>query len=109
MVKPAAARTAKVPSSTTGMARVGTSVARRFCRNRYITRKTSTIASMRVFTTDSIEALTTGELSRGKTARTPGGKKGSNSATVARTAATDSTTLAPVARRSARPAAGCPL
>src|SRR3546814_14458896 len=45
IVKPAASSTAKVPSSTTGTASVGTSVARKFCRNRYMTRKTSTIAS----------------------------------------------------------------
>src|SRR3546814_7144527 len=47
IVKPAASSTAKVPSSTTGTASVGTSVARKFCRNRYMTRKTSTIASSR--------------------------------------------------------------
>ncbi|MNN31850.1 hypothetical protein D3C81_1455520 [compost metagenome] len=65
MLKPNAASTPKVPSSTTGTARVGISVARKFCRNRYITRNTSRIASPRVFTTSWIEAETTGVVSYG--------------------------------------------
>ena len=47
--KPSAASTPKVPSSTTGTAMVGISVARKFCRKRNITRNTSTIASISVF------------------------------------------------------------
>ena len=46
--KPSAASTPKVPSSTTGTAMVGISVARMFCRKRNITRNTSTIASISV-------------------------------------------------------------
>jgi len=65
IVKPDAAMTPKVPSSTTGTAMVGISVARRFCRNRYITRKTSTMPSSRVFTTSVIEILTNGVVSYG--------------------------------------------
>ena len=53
----------KVPSSTTGTAMAGTSVARRFCRNRYITSTTSSIASNSVFTTSSIETCTNGVVS----------------------------------------------
>ncbi|SRN43574.1 Uncharacterised protein [Shigella flexneri] len=49
--KPKAARTAKVPSNTTGTAMVGINVARKFCRNRYITRNTRMIASTSVLTT----------------------------------------------------------
>ena len=49
-----------VPSSTTGTAMVGISVARQFCRNRNITRNTSTMASTRVLTTSSIEMLDEG-------------------------------------------------
>jgi hypothetical protein len=49
--KPNSARMAKVPSSTTGTAMVGISVARKFCRNRYITRNTRMIASTSVLTT----------------------------------------------------------
>ena len=60
---PAAASTAKVPKSTTGTAMVGISVARKFCRNRYITRNTSTIASKSVFTTSSMETRTNGVVS----------------------------------------------
>ena len=53
--KPSAASTPNVPSSTTGTAIVGISVARKFCRNRYITRNTSTIASTSVLTTSLID------------------------------------------------------
>ena len=63
MEKPNAASTAKVPSKTTGTARVGIRVARKFCRNRYITRKTRMMASNRVCTTSSMEMLTKGVVS----------------------------------------------
>ncbi|MNE65425.1 hypothetical protein D3C80_1609030 [compost metagenome] len=61
--KPNAARMANVPSNTTGTAIVGISVARKFCRNRYITRNTRMIASIRVFTTSLMEILTNGVVS----------------------------------------------
>ncbi|MNZ77321.1 hypothetical protein D3C78_958560 [compost metagenome] len=48
---PNADKMAKVPSNTTGTAMVGMSVARRFCRNKYMTRKTRTIASNSVLIT----------------------------------------------------------
>jgi glycine/D-amino acid oxidase-like deaminating enzyme len=60
-----AERTPMVPRSTTGTAMVGMSVARKFCRNRYITRNTSTIASRSVFTTSSMERRTNGIVSTG--------------------------------------------
>ena len=63
MEKPNAASMPKVPSSTTGTAMVGMMVARRFCRNRNITRNTSTMASNRVCTTPSMEAEITGVVS----------------------------------------------
>ena len=63
MEKPAAARMPKVPSSTTGTAMVGISVARKFCRNTYMTMNTSTIASNSVFTTSSMETCTNGVVS----------------------------------------------
>ena len=53
--KPATASTPKVPSSTTGTAMTGMSVARKFCRNRYMTRKTSAMASISVSTTFSMD------------------------------------------------------
>ncbi|MNS79316.1 hypothetical protein D3C72_1129680 [compost metagenome] len=49
--KPNIASIANVPNSTTGTAMVGINVARKFCRNRYITRNTRMIASTSVFTT----------------------------------------------------------
>ena len=61
--KPAAESTPKVPSSTTGTAMVGISVARKFCRKTNITTKTSRIASTRVWTTSSMEILTNGVVS----------------------------------------------
>ncbi len=65
MVKPAENRTAKVPSSTTGTAMVGMSVARQLCRKISITRKTSPTASKRVITTSLIDRLMNGEVSIG--------------------------------------------
>src|SRR5471030_3210600 len=58
MEKPTADITANVPSSATGTTMVGISVARRFCRNTYITTNTSMTASISVFTTSSIELRT---------------------------------------------------
>ncbi|MNF10246.1 hypothetical protein D3C80_2111300 [compost metagenome] len=63
ILRPKYGRRANVASSTTGTAKVGISVARKLCRNRYMTRKTSTTASRIVCTTDSIEASTTGVVS----------------------------------------------
>ncbi|MNP76011.1 hypothetical protein D3C76_1731690 [compost metagenome] len=63
MVKPATARTPNVPSRTTGTVSVVMMVARRFCRNRNITRNTNTIASPRVWNTPWIESRTTGVVS----------------------------------------------
>ncbi len=65
MEKPNAAMTPKVPSSTTGTAMVGIRVARKFCRNRYITQNTRKIASTRVCTTSSMEIFTNGVVSYG--------------------------------------------
>ncbi len=63
MEKPNAAITPKVPSSTTGTAMVGIRVARKFCRNRYMTQNTRKIASIRVCTTSSMEIFTNGVVS----------------------------------------------
>ena len=48
--------TAKVPTRETGMAMVGTSVARQFCRKSQVMRITQITASMRVSLTSSMEA-----------------------------------------------------
>ena len=54
--KPMRLSTKKVPTKATGMAMVGMSVERRSCRKINTTKKTSTKASMRVFTTSWIDA-----------------------------------------------------
>ena len=63
MEKPKAAMTPKVPSSTTGTAMVGIRVARKFCRNRYMTQNTRKMASISVCTTSSMEIFTNGVVS----------------------------------------------
>ena len=62
---PIAPSTPKVPRMTTGTAIVGTSVARRLPRNRYMTRKTRMIASMSVLTTSAMATRTNGVVSIG--------------------------------------------
>ncbi|MNI79654.1 hypothetical protein D3C73_1361270 [compost metagenome] len=84
-------------------------VARKFCRNRNITRNTSTTASTRVSTTLSIEAVTTGVVSYGNTTSIPCGKKGLRLSMVVRRAFAVSRALAPLASFTARPEAGAPL
>ncbi|MNH24274.1 hypothetical protein D3C79_841960 [compost metagenome] len=84
-------------------------VARKFCRNRYITRNTRTTASIRVCMTPLIDSVTTGVVSYGNTAFMPGGKNGSRSLMVLRSALAVSSALAPVANLTARPEAGLPL
>ena len=66
--------TPKVPSSTTGTAMAGISVARKFCRKMNITSVTSTMASASVLTTSLIEARTNGVLSELTTPLMPSGK-----------------------------------
>ena len=63
--KPSTESTPKVPRITTGTAMVGMSVARMLPRKRYITRKTRTIASIRVLTTSSMATRTKGVVSYG--------------------------------------------
>ena len=106
---PAAASTPKVPSSTTGTAMVGISVARQFCRNRYMTRNTSTMASPSVLITSWIDTFTNGVVSYGITTLVPAGKYGCSSASLASRADAVSSALAPVASWMPTPAAGLPL
>ena len=107
--KPNAASTPKVPSKTTGTAMVGISVARKFCRNKYMTRKTSAMASTRVLTTSSMESRTNGVVSNGYFTSTPAGKNGDNSARRARTAVIVSSAFAPEASLMVKAAHGLPL
>jgi hypothetical protein len=71
---PRAARPRKVPITLTGTARSGISVARQLWRKRKTTSVTSAIASSRVITTSSMEAVTKGVVSKGIIQVTPGGK-----------------------------------
>jgi|GEM_PF-3568585 len=63
MEKPNRPSTPKVPRMTTGTAMVGTRVDLRLPRNRYITRKTRMMASIRVLTTSQIATSTKGVVS----------------------------------------------
>ncbi len=65
MENPKIPRTAKVPRITTGTAMVGIRVALMVPMKRYITRKTSRIASKRVLTTSMMATLTKGVVSYG--------------------------------------------
>ena len=109
MVKPKAAMIPNVPRSTMGTASVGISVARQLCRKIYITTKTSTMASISVLITSSMEISTKGEVSKGITYSTPSGKNWANSSIRAFTRSAVSSALAPGARLSAIPEAGRPL
>ena len=99
-----------MPSSTTGTAIVGISVARKFCRNRYITRNTSTIASNSVFTTSSMEMRTNGVVSIGiDDLQTRRERTAPARPAVRVIALAVSSAFAPGASLMARPAAGLPL
>ena len=104
MLKPNAASTPNVPSSTTGTAMVGISVARKFCRNRNITRKTSTIASSeRLHDLLDREPHERRRVDRVDRPSSPGGKYCESSSTRARTAAAVSSAFAPAASRTPMP------
>src|SRR5258706_16167456 len=107
--KPTTPIIANVPSSTTGTAIVGISVARRFCRNRYMTRNTSTIPSSSVLTTSSIDRRTNGVVSYGYFTTRPCGKYFDSSSTFARTLLAVASAFAPVASWIPKPAVGAPL
>ncbi len=65
MEKPNASMAPKVPRRATGTTIVGMSVARKFWRNKYITRNTSTMAWPRVLRTSSMEIRTKVDVSSG--------------------------------------------
>ncbi len=109
MENPTADRMPNVPKSTTGTAMVGIRVARQFCRNRKITRKTRMMASARVFTTSPMDFWMNGVVSMTATYLTPGGKVLASSAMRALTALAVSSALAPGVSRIGMPAAGLPL
>ena len=99
-----------MPSSTTGTAIVGISVARMFCRNTNITRKTSTIASISVLTTSSIDSMMKGVVSTGiDDLACPAGRSVRSWRDACLDRVGRRSALAPVASWIARPAAGLPL
>ena len=99
-----------MPSSTTGTAMVGISVARRFCRNSHITRNTSRIASTSVLTTSSIDLRTNGVVSYGDAGLQAGRKAAAaRRCSSASTLCTVRSALAPVASVMPMPEAGLPL
>jgi hypothetical protein len=61
--KPSIGKKMNVPMSDTGTVRSGIIVARRFCKKMKTTRVTRMIASMKVWTMPSMEALTAGVVS----------------------------------------------
>lgn len=109
MVKPMAYMPKKVPSSATGITRVGITVARKFCRNSSITRNTSTMASARVCTTSSMEMRTKVVDSYGANQVTPCGKVGCSSSSLALTASETLSALAPGSSWTPKAPAGLPL
>ncbi|KAG1586641.1 hypothetical protein G6F46_014779 [Rhizopus delemar] len=88
---------------------VGINVARQFCRNRYITSNTSSIASSSVCTTFWIEILTKVVLSYGENQGTPDGKLGCSSSILPRTASATFRALAPGSSWMAKAPVGLPL
>jgi hypothetical protein len=109
IVNPATWSTASEPSNTTGTAIVGISVARKFWRNRNITRKTRTIASISVWMTCSTDSRTNVELSIGNATLTSGGNCLAIRLTSALTSLTVSSAFAPGASFTPKPAACLPL
>ena len=63
--KPSRYMPAKAPIIDTGTARIGISVARIFCKNRYTTAITSSTASKNVWITSSIDTFTNNVVSYG--------------------------------------------
>src|SRR5215218_5204762 len=72
--KPSSQRPRQAPARAIGTTIVGMSVARQFWRKTYITRKTRSIASISVSTTDSTDARTNGVESYGTVHWMSGGK-----------------------------------
>jgi hypothetical protein len=76
MEKPSAAKAPKVPISEIGTTRIGISVARQLCRNRYTTNTTSTKAMARVLTTSLRDSVTNGVVLYGIVYTMPAGNRG---------------------------------
>src|SRR2546430_405383 len=101
--------TQNVPSSTTGTAITGISVARQLWRNTNITTTTSAIASISVLTTSMIESRMNFVVSNGYDTAQPDGIERSSCDTAALTLSATAIALAPGASCTASPDAGWPL
>src|SRR6185295_16859338 len=96
-------RIENVPSSTTGTAITGISVARQLCRNTNITITTSTIASISVLTTSMIDSRMNLVVSNGYATFQPAGIVVSSRVIVSLTASATAIALALGARLTANP------
>src|SRR3954468_24530747 len=92
--KPNISITANVPTTDTGTASSGITEARQVCRNTITTIATSTIASIRVWTTDLIDSRTNWVGSYAILYSTPSGKSFDSRSIVARTSADSCSELA---------------
>ena len=92
---PSAPITASVPINETGMVRQGMITARKFWRNRKITRTTNAVVSRKVTNTSSMEAFMTSVVSSVTLYSTPCGRVAAISSIFARTALDTSSELEP--------------
>ncbi len=97
-----------MPTTDTGTASSGISVARRLRRNAHTTSATSAIASPRLSRVSRIEARTNCVVSSGTVQVTPGGKSRASTAMRARSAAITPSALAPGCRNTPIGIAGPP-
>ncbi len=79
MEKPKAAMTASVPINETGIVMNGMTTARKFCKNKKITKTTSKVVSKNVISTSWMEASITSVVSKVTLYSTPSGKELPNS------------------------------
>ena len=95
MEKPKAAMTASVPINETGIVMNGMTTARKFCKNKKITKTTSKVVSKNVISTSWMEASITSVVSKVTLYSTPSGKELPNSFILAFTTFDTSNELEP--------------
>ena len=95
MEKPKAAMTASVPINETGIVMNGMTTARKFCKNKKMTKTTSKVVSKNVISTSWMEASITSVVSKVTLYSTPSGKELPNSFILAFTTFDTSKELSP--------------
>ena len=95
IVKPSSSSPRNVPTTLTGTASIGISVARQLWRKTNTTRVTSSMASTSVVTTSLMDAVTNGVVSNGILYFTPGGRLRDSSSIRWATASLTASALAP--------------